>query len=302
MYPINDIRNGVAKGDFLLLAKAISFIENKDQGSTAFLESLEPANIPIIGITGPPGAGKSTIVSSLIEKWVADHKRIAVLSVDPSSPFHKGAILGDRIRMKDWYLNPNVFIRSLATRGHLGGLISGIIELTTLLQSVGFDIIIVETVGVGQSEIEVASVADTTVVVLVPEAGDEVQMMKSGLMEVADIFVVNKSDRPDATAFGNHIKQILLEGMNEQSMPPVINTIATQQIGIDDLADAILKNQSLPLTMTRKKQLLLTKIYQLIAAEKMRQLDQEKIETELSEAIKKKHFNIFEFSKQFFNT
>ena len=231
---------------------------------------------------------------------MADHKRIAVLSVDPSSPFHKGAILGDRIRMKDWYLNPNVFIRSLATRGHLGGLISGMIELTTLLQSVGFDIIIVETVGVGQSEIEVASVADTTVVVLVPEAGDEVQMMKSGLMEVADIFVVNKSDRPDATAFGNHIKQILLEGMNEQSMPPVINTIATQQIGIDDLADAVLKNQSLPLTLTRKKQLMLTKIYQLIAAEKMRQLDQEKIETELSEAIEKKHFNIFEFSKQFF--
>ena len=149
-------------------------------------------------------------------EWIAAGKKVAVLSVDPSSPFHKGAILGDRIRMKDWYLHPQVFIRSLASRGHLGGLNSSMIELTTLLQSVGFDQIIVETVGVGQSEVEVASLADTTVVVLVPEAGDEVQMMKSGLMEVADVFVVNKSDRPDAQTFTNHIRQMMMEnGVSE---------------------------------------------------------------------------------------
>ena len=211
MFALSDITNSVANGDFLLLAKTITHIENKGDGVATFLEGLMPNNIPVIGVTGPPGAGKSTLISALIGEWVDKGKKVAVLSVDPSSPFHKGAILGDRIRMKEWYLNPNVFIRSLASRGHLGGLTSSMIELTTLLQSVGFDVVVLETVGVGQSEVEVASLANTTIVVLVPEAGDEVQMMKSGLMEVADLFVVNKSDRPDAQVFENHIQQMLMD-------------------------------------------------------------------------------------------
>ena len=301
MHSVAHINQGVAKGDFLLLAKAISWIENRQEGAEQFLESLQPNLVPIIGITGPPGAGKSTLISCLIEHWAKAGKKVAILSVDPSSPFHKGAILGDRIRMKDWYTNPNVFIRSLATRGHLGGLMNGMIELTTLLQSVGFDIILIETVGVGQSEVEIAGLADTTVVVLVPEAGDEVQMMKSGLMEIAHIFVVNKSDRPDAESFTNHLLHMMREGLGEQHTIPVIKTIASQQLGIDELVTAILLQQSNPVSAARKKQLLITKLYQIIATHQMRQLNGAVIENELETAMQQKHFNIFEFANKFYD-
>lgn len=300
MHSLPQIQQGVAKGDFLFLAKAISWIENKQAGVDEFLESLQPNLTPIIGITGPPGAGKSTLISCLIEHWVKDGKKVAILSVDPSSPFHKGAILGDRIRMKDWYTHPHVFIRSLATRGHLGGLMSGMIELTTLLQSVGFDIILIETVGVGQSEVEIAGLADTTVVVLVPEAGDEVQMMKSGLMEIAQIFVVNKCDRPDAETFTHHLLHMMRESMGEQPAIPVIKTIASQQLGIDELVAAIALQQSNPLSMVRKKQLLKAKVYQIIAAHQMRQLNPTLIEKQLETEMKLPHFNIFTFSRQFY--
>lgn len=301
MHRIKDISQGVANGNFLLLAKSISWIENRELGADEFLESLQPSSAPIIGITGPPGAGKSTLISCLIEHWVKEGKRVAILSVDPTSPFHKGALLGDRIRMKDWYMNPKVFIRSLATRGHLGGLMNGMIELTTLLQSVGFDIILIETVGVGQSEVEIAGLADTTVVVLVPEAGDEVQMMKSGLMEIAQIFVVNKSDRPDAESFTNHLLHMMREGLGEQHTKPVIKTIASQQLGIDELVTAILLQQSNPVSDARKKQLLITKLYQIIATHQMRQLNGAVIENELENAMQQKHFNIFEFANKFYD-
>ena len=300
MHAIKDISQGVANGDFLLLAKSISWIENREPGADEFLESLQPNLVPIIGVTGPPGAGKSTLISSLIEHWVKDGKRVAILSVDPSSPFHKGAILGDRIRMKDWYMNPNVFIRSLATRGHLGGLINGMIELTTLLQSVGFDVILIETVGVGQSEVEIAGLADTTIVVLVPEAGDEVQMMKSGLMEIAHIFVVNKSDRPDAEAFTNHLLHMMREGLGDAHSIPVVKTIATQQVGIIELAAAIGAQQTAGLSSARKKQLLISKLYQIITAHQMRQLDGSMIENDLAIAMQEKHFNIFTFSRKYY--
>jgi LAO/AO transport system kinase len=300
MHAIKDISQGVANGDFLLLAKSISWIENREPGADEFLESLQPNLVPIIGVTGPPGAGKSTLISSLIEHWVKDGKRVAILSVDPSSPFHKGAILGDRIRMKDWYMNPNVFIRSLATRGHLGGLINGMIELTTLLQSVGFDVILIETVGVGQSEVEIAGLADTTIVVLVPEAGDEVQMMKSGLMEIAHIFVVNKSDRPDAEAFTNHLLHMIREGLGDAHSIPVVKTIATQQVGIIELAAAIGAHQAAGLSSARKKQLLISKLYQIITAHQMRQLDGSMIENDLAIAMQEKHFNIFTFSRKYY--
>jgi len=296
---LENIYKGVEEGNFLLLAKAITFIENKEEGASAFLETLQPNQVPIIGITGPPGAGKSTLVSCIIEQGVNAGKKIAVLTVDPSSPFHKGAILGDRIRMKDWYTHPSVFIRSLASRGHLGGLVSGMIELTTLLQTVGFDMILLETVGVGQSEIEIAGLADTTIVVLVPEAGDDVQMMKSGLMEIATIFVVNKSDRPDAEAFVNHLTQMMREGLSENEMVPVIKTVATQQMGIKELVQAIADQQKNSISAKRKKQLLITKLYQLIAAHQMRKLDHQSIELQLETEMQQKHFNIFEFAKQF---
>ena len=155
----------------------------------------------IVGITGAPGAGKSTIVDGLIAEMVADNKTVAVLCVDPSSPFNMGALLGDRIRMNQWYTNPNVYIRSMASRKELGGLSPMMIEVTEYIKYCGFDYVIVETVGVGQNEVEIAGLADITVLILVPEGGDEIQTMKSGIMEIADIFVVNKSDRPGADLF-----------------------------------------------------------------------------------------------------
>ena len=300
MFDVIDIAKGVAEGNFLLLAKTISQIENKVEGTDAYLAKLTPKTIPIIGITGPPGAGKSTLIAGLVGEWIAAGKKVAVLSVDPSSPFHKGAILGDRIRMKDWYLHPQVFIRSLASRGHLGGLNSSMIELTTLLQSVGFDQIIVETVGVGQSEVEVASLADTTVVVLVPEAGDEVQMMKSGLMEVADIFVVNKSDRPDAQTFSNHIRQMMMENGISEDLVKVVTTIASQGLGMTDLIQAIDAHQISNSLLGNNKKIILTRALQLIVAQKMRQVDLEKLEQDIELAITKESFNIFSFTQNYF--
>ena len=299
-FVLEDIKQAVLEGHFLSLARTITAIENKTAASLTLLESLKPDEVPIIGITGPPGAGKSTLIAALIHEWVAAGKRIAVLSVDPSSPFHQGAILGDRIRMKDWYLHAQVYIRSLASRGHLGGLNSTMIELTTLLQSVGFDYVLVETVGVGQSEVEVAALADTTIVVLVPEAGDEIQMMKSGLMEVADIFVVNKADRPDADAFAHHIQQMLFENARSERKVEVVKTIATQQIGLENLLKALDAAAQYKKSKQAKKQMMLNKVSQIIVAHQLAMLDVVTIEAKLGTALAEPHFNIFEFSKQFF--
>jgi LAO/AO transport system kinase len=298
LFTIEDINLEIAKGVFLKLAKTISGIENKEVLAAKYLESLKPSKVPIIGITGPPGAGKSTLISAMINVWVGEGKKIAVLTVDPSSPFHKGAILGDRIRMRDWYMHPNVFIRSFASRGHLGGLTSAMIELTTLLQSLNFDIIILETVGVGQSEVEIAELADTTIVVLIPDAGDDVQMMKSGLMEIADLFVVNKSDRPAANTFFNHLQKMIKENNASMHAPKVISTIASQHVGIIELVEEVYQHQHLQAKSSDKLNSTMTKVIQIIIGKHLDKLDQEDIKKRLAIAIEQEHFNLFNFAKQ----
>jgi LAO/AO transport system kinase len=230
----------LSEGDFRSIARAISLIENSVEGYEQLLQSLPAAGIPVIGLTGPPGAGKSTLADALIAEIVKQGKKVAVLCVDPSSPFHLGAVLGDRIRMSEWYNNPNVFIRSLATRGSLGGLHPKVVEITNLLKAAAFDYILIETVGVGQSEIEIVRLADVTIVVVVPEAGDEVQTMKAGVMEIADIFVVNKADRPDADRFAKNLHGRTGPVFAKQKHEiPVIKTVASQKKGIAELFEAI---------------------------------------------------------------
>lgn len=207
---------------------------------------------------------------------------------------------GDRIRMSDWYNHPNVFIRSLATRGSLGGLHPHIIEITALMQATGFDQVIVETVGVGQSEIEIAGLADTTVVVVVPEAGDEVQTMKAGLMEIADVFVVNKSDRPDADHFVKNLRMMLAPAFKQATWEvPVVKTIASEKKGISDLAISIQQHQSLQEDRPRKAWLLTERAYQLIQRYRMRDVEKSTIKEAIEADLEKGRFNLFTFIQQY---
>ncbi len=290
--------NLLKSGDIKTLARCISLIENEVDGYEELLEQLPVVNIPIIGITGPPGAGKSTLTDALIEQIIKEEKKVAVLCIDPSSPFNFGALLGDRIRMSAWYNNPNVFIRSLATRGSLGGLHPKIIEITDLLKAANFDYIIIETGGGGQSEIEIAGLADTTIVVVVPEAGDEIQNMKAGLMEIANLFVVNKSDRPDADLFAKNLRLLLAPAFHRQEIPvPVIKTIALQKQGIDELFLAI-KNTIEHQTLNPKRTWLLAeKAYYLIQKKRMADIKKEELKNKIEKAGN--DFNLYQFIKNY---
>ncbi len=283
-------------GDFKSLARCISLVENEIEGYDQMLQSLPASSAKITGITGPPGAGKSTLTDAIIGYLVDAGKKVAVLCIDPSSPFNKGAVLGDRIRMSDWYTNPNVFIRSLATRGSMGGLHPKIIEITDLLKYSGFDHIIVETVGVGQSEIEIAGLADVTVVVMVPEAGDEVQTMKAGLMEIADVFVVNKADRPDADLFVNNLKQMLAPSFSRHYHEvPVVKTIASQKEGIHELMEIIIHQLQKSHISDKNFWLLAERAFYLIEQKRMKGIDKAELKKEIEEAFKTGKFNLYKF-------
>lgn len=278
------------------LARSISLVENEVEGYEQFLGQLPVGHAAVTGITGPPGAGKSTLVDALIQQWVAAGKKVGILCIDPSSPFNLGAVLGDRIRMSDWYNHPNVFIRSLATRGSLGGLHPHIIEITALMQATGFDHIIVETVGVGQSEIEIAGLADTTVVVVVPEAGDEVQTMKAGLMEIADIFVVNKSDRPEADTFVRNLRMMLAPAFHQTTTAiPVIKTIATDKTGLVELATAIEQHQQEVHHSEKKDWLLTERAWKLIQQHRMKDINKQALKDKIASLRSKGTFNLFSF-------
>ncbi|MFD0751514.1 methylmalonyl Co-A mutase-associated GTPase MeaB [Mucilaginibacter calamicampi] len=282
----------ISANDFKTVARALTVVENDLPGYEELLKGLRFTKPSvIIGITGPPGAGKSTVVSQLISALLAKGSKIAVLAIDPTSPFNFGSLLGDRIRMSAHFNHPDVFIRSLATRGSLGGLSAKTIEMTDVLRAAGFDHIIVETVGVGQSEVEVAGLADVTLVVLVPEAGDEVQNIKSGLMEIADAFVINKADRPDADLFANNLKKIIHQKPGKEI--PVFKTVATTGEGMAEITGFVLSEKTAG--NNRKAMLLTEKAYRLIQQKRMAGVDKRKLREEIAVAMGGQEWNLYEF-------
>src|SRR5687767_4161304 len=286
------LHSELINGNTKSLARSISLVESEAEGFEDFLASLPTYPAKIIGVTGPPGAGKSTLVDALIAEVIKENKKAAVICVDPSSPFHLGALLGDRIRMSQWYTHPDVFIRSLASKGSMGGLHPKIIEITSIVASAGYDYIFIETIGVGQSEVEIAGLADVTLVVLMPEAGDDIQSMKAGLMEIADIFVVNKSDRPGADVLVKNLKQIAATHHDI----PVLKTTASQKLGIKELFVELKNNKR---HQEKRNWLLAERAFHLIQQKRMKDITRAGLEEMIKEESKSGRFNLYSFVNQF---
>ncbi len=300
-------------GDTKALSRCITIVENELDGYENILSSLQIKNVPVVGFTGPPGAGKSTLINAILSSLSEKNKKVGVIAIDPTSPFNYGSLLGDRLRMAEHFTNEKIFIRSLATRGALGGLSAKTIEITDVMKSfgahpspirremersAGFDYIFIETVGVGQSEVEIAGFADTTVLVLAPGFGDEVQTIKSGIMEIGDIFVVNKSDSAGADGFAKTVEQLVHSRKKSDWTPPVILASATNKEGTEEIINKI--DEHTKQTHNDKKVFLLAeKAYKLIQNNRMKNMDKKKLQTEIEKAIKKKDFNMYQFVKKF---
>jgi LAO/AO transport system kinase len=244
-WTLEQLVEGVREGDRRALARAITLVENGDPLAYELIRELYPetGRAYAIGVTGPPGVGKSSLISALVRLVREDDTSVGVISVDPSSPFTKGALLGDRIRLADHFLDREVFIRSMGTRGHLGGLAESTLQAALVLDAAGKELLFLETVGAGQSEVEVITIADTVLLVLMPGSGDSIQALKAGIMEIPDVIAVNKSDHPAAKTMVNEVRSILALDTEREWQPPIVLTEAVRGEGVPELWEKVLEHR-----------------------------------------------------------
>jgi LAO/AO transport system kinase len=244
-WTLERLLEGVRKGDRRALARAITLIESADALSYDLIRELYPetGRAYAVGVTGPPGVGKSSLISALVRRVRREGASVGVISVDPSSPFTRGALLGDRIRLADHFLDRDVFIRSMGTRGHLGGLAEATLQAALVLDAAGKDFVFLETVGAGQSEVEIISIADTVLLVLMPGSGDSIQALKAGIMEIPDVIAVNKRDHPAAKTMVNEVRGVLALDQEREWQPPIVLTEAVNEEGIEELWDKVVAHR-----------------------------------------------------------
>lgn len=297
---LENIVKGILKADKQAISRAISLIENRNSNSTKLIKSIYPhtGNAYVIGVTGVGGSGKSTLVGKISERLTEQKKKVAVLAVDPSSPFSGGAILGDRIRIMNSPKNEKVFIRSMATRGALGGLAPAVLEAIFVFDAAGFDYVILETVGVGQAEVDVVKYSDTVLLTVVPGLGDEVQALKAGVLEIGDIFVINKSDHDGADRLKQELVTLLSLGMQKEGdwKPKIVNTTATTGVGVDKVLQVVeehkkwLKNSDFAQIKKRRfhKQVLETAIAESISEAVFSFAEKENLFEKASKSLEKR--------------